>query len=76
MNVFALILVFGAIIAFEVPGLVKAKAWRELAVFGWILLIGMTYAFGYVLDIKLPNPTKAIEFVFQPPAKAIESLLK
>lgn len=76
MNIVLLILIIVGIITFEVPGMIKAKARRELIAFSILLLIGSIYSFGYVLDIKTPNPTKYIERVFAPPAKFIESLLK
>ncbi len=70
-----LALVFIAIIAFDVPGLVRKKMWRELAAFSVLLLIGMVLGFGLVLELPLPNPTKGIEAVFRPAGRYIESLL-
>ena len=71
-----LVLVFIAIIAWEAPGLVRKKMWRELAAFSvLLLLIGMVLGFGLVLELPLPNPTKGIEAVFRPAGRYIESLL-
>lgn len=71
-----LLLIFGVIIAFEVPELVKKELWRELVVFSAILIIGMFYSFTVVLDINILNPTKPIKYIFDPPYKVIENLLK
>ncbi len=70
-----LILVFIAIIAFEAPGLVKKKMWRELAAFSVLLLIGMVLSFGQALKLPVPNPTKGIDAVFKPVTQFIESML-
>lgn len=75
MSVFLLSLAFAAIIAIEVPGLVRKKMWKELLVFSVLLAVGMFYSYGLVLDWPLPNPTKGIEYVFKPVSKFMEKLL-
>lgn len=67
-----LILLFIGIILFEAPGLVKKKMWRELAAFSVYLSIGIALSIPQVLEVKLPNPTKAIEALMKP----ISELLK
>lgn len=76
MKIVLLLLILGGIIAFEVPGLIQRNARRELLAFGILLLVGTVYSFGYVLNIKTPNPTKIIELFFEPPAMFIIKLLK
>lgn len=73
--IFLLILVFAVIIAFEAPGLVRKKMWRELTAFSVLLLIGMVLSFGQALDLPLPNPTRGIEAVFKPFSQYLEKLL-
>ncbi|KJS12325.1 MAG: hypothetical protein JL56_12930 [Desulfotomaculum sp. BICA1-6] len=73
--VYLLTLIFLGIIAFEVPGLVRKKMWRELAAFSVLLVIGMIYSYGQVLDIPLPNPTKGIEAVFKPVSQYLDQVL-
>lgn len=68
-------LIFIAIIAFEAPGLIKKKMWRELAAFGVLMLIGMFYSYGQILDLPLPNPTKGIMAIFKPVSQYLEKLL-
>lgn len=62
-----LVLAFiGAIVVAEVPGLVRKGLWRELAVFSFLLVIGMAYSITEVLGITLPNPTHLTEAIFHP----------
>ncbi len=61
-----LVLAFLLIITLEVPGLVKKKAWRELAAFSFFLVLGFALALPQVLGIEVPNPNKAIEALFRP----------
>ncbi len=42
INVFAIIIVFGAVVYYEAPRLIRQKLWRELAVVVVVALIGVT----------------------------------
>lgn len=72
---FMLSFVFILIIAFEAPGLVRKKMWRELAAFSVLMLIGMVYSYGLVLDLPLPNPTDYIMAIFKPVSQYLEKIL-
>ncbi|KJS87214.1 MAG: hypothetical protein JM58_04950 [Peptococcaceae bacterium BICA1-8] len=58
-----LITAFIGIALFEVPGLVHKKYWRELIVFLLFLLFAFILSLLQIMGVKLPNPTKGIEFV-------------
>ncbi|MFZ5967329.1 MAG: hypothetical protein ACOYVK_09165 [Bacillota bacterium] len=73
---FALLLLFGVLIALEVPGLVKKRMWRELGVYFLLMAIGIFYSFGQVFDWPLPNPTKGVEAIFKPVTETVEKLLE
>ncbi|MCL5290417.1 MAG: hypothetical protein M1489_05235 [Firmicutes bacterium] len=73
--IFLASLIFIAIIAFEAPDLIKKKMWRELTAFGVLMLIGMFYSYGQILDLPLPNPTKGIMAIFKPVSQYLEKLL-
>ncbi|MBO8137252.1 MAG: hypothetical protein H0Z40_03850 [Desulfotomaculum sp.] len=75
MNAVLLIIVYTAIISIEVPGLIKKKLWRELAVFSFLMLVGMIFGFGVALDLPVPNPISALEAVFAPLTKYLDGLL-
>ena len=73
--IWLLSLMFIFIIALEVPALIKKKLWRELTTFSVLLLIGMIYSYGQLLDLPLPNPTDGIEAVFKPVGEYLQKLL-
>lgn len=63
MNVFLLLVLFGGIVIFEVPGLIYRKYWKELIVF--FLLLGFAFIISVlvVLGIPIPSPARGIEVV-------------
>ena len=75
MVILWLSILFISIITFEVPGLIRKKLWRELAAFSVLLVVGMIYSYGLVLNLPLPNPTKGIMAVFKPVGQFFEKLL-
>lgn len=75
MAIVLLVLVFITIIAWEAPGLIRKKMWREFAAFSILLLIGMVLSFGQALKLPLPNPTRGIETLFGPVSAYLERLL-
>lgn len=58
-----LITAFIGIALFEIPDLIQRKRWRELLVFLVFLLFAFIVSLLQVLEIKLPNPVKGIEFL-------------
>jgi putative effector of murein hydrolase len=54
--------VFICIIIYEVPGLIKNKYWRELAVFSFLLSIAFLISILYTLKIKPPNPVRDTQY--------------
>lgn len=73
--IYLLSLIFLGIIAYEAPGLVKKKMWRELAAFSVLLIIGMIYSYGQILNLPLPNPTRGVEAIFKPVSEYVEKIL-
>lgn len=63
MNVFLLLVLFGGIVIFEVPGLIYRKYWKELIVFFLLLGFAFIISFLVVLDITIPSPARGIEVV-------------
>lgn len=63
MSVVMLIIVFIAIAAYEVPGLVRNKLWKDLIVFAGLLCFGFTISLLQAIRIPIPNPIKGIEFL-------------
>lgn len=73
--VYWLILVFAVIVAIEAPGMVKNRLWKELAVFCLLLSVGIIYSVGQIYDWPLPNPTRRMEYMFEPVWKMLEKFL-
>jgi len=63
MNVFLLLSAFLGITLFEVPGLIQKRYWRELIAFFVFLSIAFILSFLLTIGVKIPNPTKGIEYV-------------
>lgn len=61
--IFVLISVFLGAFFFEGPGLIRNKHWRELAVFSTLLLFAFTLAVLQNYGVKLPSPSKMIDFL-------------
>lgn len=70
-----LLMVFGLIIALEVPGLVRRGMWRELAAFGGLMVVGMTLSTAEVLGIELPTLTELTNVVFTPVYEVMHQFL-
>jgi len=67
--VFLLVVTFGAIALYEVPGLVREKLWRELAAFTSVWLVAFSLSLLLMLGVKLPSPTEGIEYVIKQAAQ-------
>ncbi|MFW0968003.1 MAG: hypothetical protein ACN4A7_07800 [Thermacetogeniaceae bacterium] len=61
------VLLLGAGVAYdEVPKLLQQQLHRELIVFSCFLLIGVALALAMILNLPIPNPTDAVEYIFSP----------
>jgi len=58
-----LILIYIAILLLSVPGLIKRKEWRELTFFSVLYIIAFVLGLLYVLDIPVPSPMKALQYI-------------
>ncbi len=56
---------FAAIAAINLPGMIKKKLWRELAVYSLFFLAVFTLAVLMALGIKVPSPIKAIQAFYR-----------
>ncbi len=76
MKVVGLIIVFSALVLFEVPQLWKKKMWGELIVFAGLMAVGMAMSFAALFYVNLFNPTPVIDLIFGPLSEAVTSLLE
>ncbi len=76
MKLLGLLVVFTGIILIDVPGLIKGKKWRELAIHVVFLVFGVGMAAAVIMNITLPNPANVIKFIFTPLSNAMFSLFE
>lgn len=74
MEIAVLSVIILAIMALDVPPLIKSKKWRELGVFSLLLLIGAGLSISMIMDITFLNPVKILESVFSPVGKWIAQI--
>jgi uncharacterized membrane protein len=60
----------------EIPKMLSQKLIRELVTFSVLLLLGTVVAVLKALDIKVPNPSDFLAWVYSPVADWMKSLLK
>ncbi|GAB6180502.1 hypothetical protein JCM14036_18210 [Desulfotomaculum defluvii] len=75
LEVIALTIIFALILYLQLPSIIKRNNIREIGAYSSLMLIGIIYTYGYVLDIELPNPTHAVDFVFRPVTELLNKLL-
>lgn len=74
LQTIGLILLFIGVLILQVPDLARKKSWKELALFTVLFTLAVVYSFGQVLEIKLPNPTRVMEYLSVPAWMAIEKV--
>lgn len=60
-----LIPAFVGLILFEVPGLIRTKMWRELAVYSFIMSLAFVISLLETLHVKIPNPIRDTQYFVQ-----------
>ncbi len=66
MTVALITAVFTFVALFEVPKMLRKGLWRELLVFGFLLISGFTLSVLLALDIPVPSPAKGIRSLVNP----------
>ncbi|MCR4419708.1 MAG: hypothetical protein QHH27_09075 [Clostridia bacterium] len=67
-----LLAAYAALVALEVPGLVKRGMRRELAAFFFFLALAVALTLPQSLGVELPNPMRFIGAIFRPLSKWLE----
>ena len=60
----------------EIPKMLSQKLIKELITFSVLLLLGTVIAVLKVFDIKIPNPSDFIDWVYSPVSDLMKSLFK
>jgi len=66
MYVILLLLTGVAMSWYDVPGMLRKKQWGEMVAFFVFLVAGLTLSTLMLLNVKVPNPTRLIEAIFEP----------
>ncbi|AFL99159.1 MULTISPECIES: hypothetical protein [Desulfitobacterium] len=65
MNILLLVIVFLGVVLFEIPNLIQKKHWRELITVTFFLSIGFILSLLLTMGIEVPNPSKALVYIFK-----------
>jgi hypothetical protein len=60
MNVFGILFGFGLIALLDVPRLIKKKYWKELCVYGVLLMTGLGLSLLLAMGVEIPPVSTAI----------------
>lgn len=72
-----LIVIFSTVLCIvEIPKMLNNKQYRELSAFSVLLLLGTVLGVLKSLDVKLPNPTDWLVWVYSPFKEIMKSLSK
>ena len=69
MSVVMIVIAFIAIAAYETPGLVRNKLWKDLVVFAGLVIFGFVISLLQAIGIPVPNPIKGIEYLTEKVAR-------
>ncbi|MGE5587012.1 MAG: hypothetical protein ACM3ZO_02175 [Clostridia bacterium] len=72
MSLVLLVLAFVAIVAYEVPGIIRRRERGELVLFLVLVLIGFAVSFLQAIRVPVPNPVRGIEFLTEKVARLFE----
>ena len=59
----SLLLICAVIAWLNIPGLIRQKAWGELAAFSFFYTAAFILGLLYVLDIPVPNPMRGLQYI-------------
>lgn len=57
-----LIVAFIGMILYEVPGLIKKRYWKELAVFSFLISLAFIISLLKIMRIEIPSPVKDFQY--------------
>jgi hypothetical protein len=63
VSVVLLVLTFAAMVAYEVPAIIRRREWGELVLFLVLVLFGFMVSFLQSIGAPVPNPVRGIEFL-------------
>lgn len=71
------VLIFSTIVSIvEIPKMLKNKLYREIVTFSVLLVAGTTLAILKSLNVKIPNPSDWIAWLYSPLKDVMKNMLK
>jgi hypothetical protein len=74
--IFALVVFDIVVCVIEIPKMLKQKLIKELITFAIMLLLGTVIGVMKSLDVKVPNPSDFLTWVYSPVSDLMKSLIK
>lgn len=75
VSLIALVLFDTVVCVIEIPKMVRGKLIKELITFSVLLLLGTIIGVMKALDMKIPNPSDWLAWVYSPVSDLMKSLL-
>ncbi|MGE5593249.1 MAG: hypothetical protein ACM3X3_06165 [Betaproteobacteria bacterium] len=72
MSVVLLVLAFIAMVAYEMPGIIRRRERGEFALFVALVLLGFMVSLFQAIGVPVPNPVRSIEFLTERIARLFE----
>lgn len=76
ISVLAVLVFSAALCIVEIPGMLKQKLYRELWIFGILLVTGTVLATLKSFDVKIPNPSDLTAWIYSPLAEIMKSIIR
>ena len=68
---YLVILIFIIVAVVQVPGFIKHKEYKEMGLYLFIMFFALLYAISGVTDWDFPDPTDAVDKIFDPISRLI-----
>lgn len=76
VSLLALVVFDTVVCIVEIPKMVRGKLIKELITFSVLLLLGTAFGVMKAFDMKVPNPSDWLAWVYSPVSDLMKSLLK
>lgn len=75
LDVVIIVMIAVVVAIYELPPLIKNGWWKEVFAFIVLLGLGIFLAIAQALDLDVPNPVDAVEYIFSPVSVWVDNVL-